>query len=156
MSVTRLNGTAPATRKQVKQQPPSGRRIDKPDPARLAELVVATWLEVRARRRPLSQIRPLLAPALYRQLCRQLEPFGPEPAPAAQIRSVFTCSPSTSTLEASVLVGRAGRVTAIAVRIERYRGIWRVVEMTAPEAGLRPLGTTANHDARRVKPRLTA
>lgn len=121
------------------------RRSAKPDPVRLAELLVVTWLEVLAGHRPITQIRPLLAPALYRQLCDQLKPRSVGSQPATRVRAVFSCSPSATTLEASVLVEQRQRVTALAVRVERHQGMWRAVELTAPEAGLRPLGTVPQH-----------
>ncbi|MEX2324714.1 MAG: Rv3235 family protein [Nitriliruptoraceae bacterium] len=157
MSVTTAHPeVSAAARRQLPRQP-SRRRPAKPDPARLAELVVATWLEVRAGRRPLSQIRALFAPALYRQLCGQLEPVRSGVVLPSRIRSVFSCSPTPATFEASVLVEQPQRVTAIAVRIERHQGVWRVVEMTAPEAGLRPLGTAlADIDDDQPTPRLSA
>jgi hypothetical protein len=44
-----------------------------------------------------------------------------------------------------VLLEQAGRITALAIRLERHRGSWRVVELTSPEAGLAPLATRVVH-----------
>ncbi len=116
-----------------------------PDPDRLARLLTQVWFEVRSGRRPFAQLAPLVAPALRRRLLAQL-PRGPwtRPPPVARIHRVISASPSTLAHEASVLVEQDGRITAVAVRLERHHGAWRAVELTAPEAGLTPL-VTASH-----------
>lgn len=115
-----------------------------PDPARLASLLVRVWLEVRAGRRPLAQLAPLVAPAARRRLAAQLR--GPTAAAvpaAARVRTVRTYAPGPDAHEACVLVDQGGRTTAVAVRLERHRGAWRAVELTAPEAGLPALPTAS-------------
>jgi hypothetical protein len=59
---------------------------------------------------------------------------------------VSAVSPSRGVCEAAVVVEQGGRITAIAVRVERHRGAWRAVELTAPESGLPPLRTASLPD----------
>ena len=118
-----------------------------PDPARLAALLARTWLEVRSGRRPFAQLSPYLAPAAARRLQAQLSPrMGGAVGAAARIRRVVTCQPAPRVHEACVLLEQDGRTTALAVRLERHRGVWRAVELTAPEAGLAPLPTASLPD----------
>lgn len=121
---------------------PTGGRPPAPDPARLAVVLARLWLEVRAGRRPLRQLTPLLSPAARRRLAAQLT-ADPTEAPAARIRRVVATHPAPDACEATVLVERRGRTTAIAVRLERHRGAWRAVELTAPETGMAALPTAS-------------
>lgn len=129
--------TTPQRRPRATRQPAA------PDPDRLARLLVQVWLEVVHGRRPFAQLHPLVTPALRRRLVAQL-PRRPilDGAPYIRVRRVVPCAPSDDVYEASVLVERQGRTTAVAVRLERHRGAWRAVELTAPEAGLAPLTST--------------
>lgn len=126
---------------------PAGGRPPGPDPTRLAGLLARTWLEIRAGRRPLGQLEPLLAPAVRRRLLLQLRtrPRG-EPIGVGRISRVTATRPTTEACEATVLVEYDGRTTAFAVRLEQHRGTWRVVELTPPEAGLPPLSTASLHE----------
>ena len=113
-----------------------------PDPARLAGVLTRAWLEVRAGRRPLGQLRPVVTPAVYRRLAAQLTSTPSAVVP--QVRKVTASSPSPDVCEACVTVATdGGRTTAYAVRLERHVGAWRVVELAAPEAGLKPLPTAS-------------
>jgi hypothetical protein len=114
-----------------------------PDPARLASLLVRVWLEVRAGRRPIAQLTPLVAPAARRRLAAQLARSAKDGGAAARVRTVRTFAPGPDACEASVLVDQGGRTTALAVRLERHRGAWRAVELTAPETGLPALPTAS-------------
>ncbi len=115
-----------------------------PDPDRLARLLVQVWLEVQHGRRPFSQLSPLVTPALRRRLFAQL-PRRPVlgGAPRIRVARVIACFPASDVFEASVLVEQDERTTAVAVRLERHRGAWRAVELTAPEQGLTPLTTAS-------------
>jgi hypothetical protein len=125
-------------------------RATRPDPARLAELLVRFAAEVAAGRRPLRQLEPLLAPALVRRLAAGLRPGLARPQEELHVRRVVAGTPTPSgAVEATVLVERAGRVTAVAVRLERHLGAWRATELTAPEAGYAPLPTRSSPRARR-------
>jgi hypothetical protein len=123
---------------------PSGRPPG-PDPVRLAGLLARAWLEVRAGHRPLAQLVPLVSPAARRRLAAQLanvsapRRIGPPP----RVRRLVDFAPAAGVREVTVLLDHAGRTTAVAVRMERHRGVWRAVELTAPEAGLPPLPTAS-------------
>ncbi len=121
---------------------PADRRPPDPDPARLAAVLARAWLEVHAGRRSLTQLRPLLSPATYRRLTAQLRTTPPAASgDGPHVRRVVSTHPVPDACEATVLIERDGRLSAIAVRLERHRGAWRAVELTAPEAGLPPLPT---------------
>jgi hypothetical protein len=133
-------------------RPPTGttrpvtRRSPLPDPGRLASLLVRTWLEVRAGRRSLDQLAPLVTPAVLRRLAPQVT-VGCDAPPPDHVRTVRVDAPSPLAREASVMVrDTTGRTTAVAVRLERNLGRWRVTELMAPEAGLPPLATASFPD----------
>jgi hypothetical protein len=130
-----------------------------PDPVRLAALLARAWFEVRAGHRPLSQLAPLVSPAARRRLAAQLRSgssgsSGPSgqlgtSGPPPRVRRAFDFVPVAGVHEVTVLIDHEGRTTAMAVRMERHRGAWRAVELTAPEAGLPPLPTASvDHDNR--------
>jgi hypothetical protein len=130
---------------------PMAGRPPGPDPVRLAGLLARAWMEVHAGHRPFRQLAPLVSPAARRRLASQLpdrpvaEPIGPPP----RVRRLIDFTPTAGVHEVTVLIDHAGRTTAIAVRMERHRGAWRAVELTAPEAGLPPLPTASlAHDHR--------
>jgi hypothetical protein len=61
------------------------------------------------------------------------------------VRRVIAGAPTpTGAVEATVLVERGGRTTAVAVRLERHHGCWRATELTAPESGYAPLPTRSS------------
>jgi hypothetical protein len=121
-----------------------------PEPSRLAGLLARAWLEVRARRRPLGQLAPHLAPAVLRRLAVQIAPVGDDAAAQpARVRRVTATRPSATACEAVVVVEQGERTTAIAVRLERHRGGWRATELAAPEAGLPALRTASCPSTRR-------
>lgn len=124
-----------------------------PDPEGLARLLVRVWFEIQAGRRPFNQLAPLVSPALRRRLLSQLPRASGSRRrqPAATIRRVIVTCPRQEAFEMCVLVERDGRVTAVALRLERRRGAWRAVDMTAPEAGLRPLASTTGPSAPPVR-----
>ena len=121
-----------------------------PDPEGLARLLVRVWFETQAGRRPFNQLAPLVSPALRRRLLSQLPRASGSrrPQPAATIRRVVVTCPRQEAFEMCVLVERDGRVTAVALRLERHRGAWRAVDMTAPEAGLLPLASPTETSTR--------
>jgi hypothetical protein len=134
-------------------RPRTPRPTSAPDPERFARLLTQVWFEVRTGRRAFAQLAPLLAPALRRRLLSQL-PRGPRARrhpPAAQIRRVVVTSPSDEAYEMCVLIEHDGRVTAVALRLERHHGAWRAVELTAPEAGLAPLATSPGSSRERPR-----
>jgi hypothetical protein len=121
-----------------------------PDAVRLAVLLVRAADEVVAGRRPLRQLEPVLAPTLLRRLAVQVRGRTGRDRPPATVRRVIAAPPTpTGAVEVTVLTERAGRVTAVAVRLERHRGAWRATELTAPESGFAPLPTRSDPLARR-------
>lgn len=61
------------------------------------------------------------------------------------MRRVLADPPTPSgAVEATVLIERGGRLSAVAVRLERHHGAWRATELTAPEAGYAPLPTRSS------------
>ncbi len=129
---------------------PTRRPDSRPDPARLAALLVQVWLDVRAGRRSFRQLRDLTAPALERQLTAQLlrAPRGS----GATVRRVHAHQPRDGVCEAAVTIQTTTRVTAVAVRLEIHHGLWRAVELTAPEDGLAPLRTASAPVRERAAP----
>lgn len=125
------------------RRPPDARPAARPDPARLAGLLVLAWSEVLDGRRPFAQLAPLLSPAIERRLAAQLAAERGRAPRGVRIRRVVTGAQVPGTCEASVVLEWSGRVSAVAVRLERHRGAWRVVELTAPEAGMHPLSTAS-------------
>jgi hypothetical protein len=140
----------PPARTPARGTTPAGHPPDPlPDPGRLASLLVRTWLEVRAGRRSLDQLAPLVTPAVLRRLAPQVT-VGCDAAPPVNVRTVRVDAPSPLAREASVMVrDTTGRTTAVAVRLERNLGRWRVTELMAPEAGLPPLTTASFPDGYR-------
>jgi hypothetical protein len=136
-----------ARRQAARQHHPAGRSRwptpTAPDPARLAAVLVRVTAEVAAGQRPLSQLEPLVAPALLRRLAADLR-AGRRRTDQPEVQRVFTAPPTPcGAVEATVLVDRNGRTTAVAVRLERHRGAWRATELTAPEDGYAPLVTAS-------------
>jgi hypothetical protein len=115
---------------------PATGRPPGPDPARLAGLLARTWFEVRSGRRPLHQLAPLVTPAVRRRLAGTLRQQDAPPGGSVAIRRIVTTSPAVDVHEAVVLVDQGHRTTAVAIRLERRRGRWRAVDLTAPEDGL--------------------
>lgn len=141
----------PATRtREAARSAPDGRAgrrptPQRPDPAGLAALLVRLTGEVASGRRPLSQLEPLLAPTLARRLAAGLRPGIARPQHQPTIVRAVAGDPTPSgAVEATVLVENDGRVTAVAVRLERHHGAWRATELTAPEAGYAPLPTRSS------------
>lgn len=134
----------PSTPRSRRAPDPRRQGPHRPDPQRLALLLVTLWLEVRCGRRPLTQLTPLIAPALRRRLVAQLPARSQRStAGVGRARRVTVHHPSPDAAEAVVLVEHDGRTTAIALRLERHEGCWRAVELSAPESGLPPVRTAS-------------
>lgn len=110
----------------------AGRKPGPPDVERLARAVAHAFLEVEAGRRPLSQLRPVLSPAVWQRLRPLLRPGGTCPGADAVV-SVHTAQPRADVCDAAVVVRRGSRVGALTIRLERHEKAWRVVELARPE-----------------------
>lgn len=123
-----------------RDRPADGRPPGVPDPLRLARAVVVAWLEVESGRRPLEQLAPILAPVIARRIAatvrhnrrRGVAPWGPG---ADVVVACHGQSLDEASCDAVVVVRIGPRITAVAVRVERHRGAWRVVELARPEDG---------------------
>lgn len=114
------------------------------DPQRMLAVLVLAYFDVRAGRRPYTQIAPLFSPAARMRLTNTLGRARHYDAwePTA-IKRVVMQAPHPHAREACVLVERAGRITAVTVRIERHQGMWRVAELASPEAPTMALRTAS-------------
>lgn len=142
----------PTVRSARPDAPPAGRgrTPDRPEAARLAGLLVQLTAEVTAGRRPLAQLDRVLSPSLARRIAAGLAPGRPRPEqPQRIVRAVAGPPTPSGAVEATVVIERAGRISAIAVRLERHHGAWRATELTAPEDGYRPLPTRSRPGGRR-------
>jgi hypothetical protein len=61
-----------------------------------------------------------------------------------RVRRVHSTRPSGTSFEASVVLEHAGRVRAIAVRMELHHGAWRTTELSDPDCGFPALRTASN------------
>lgn len=126
--------------------PTSPGRIHRPtdpgDAERLLGALARWYLEFLAGRRPVSQLASLLSPAVVaridarRRAVRGLDgtrPAAPGPAVVRSLRLQWT---TDVTCEATVLVSRGARTTALAVTLQRLETGWRVVELSSPEDGV--------------------
>lgn len=121
------------------------------DRHRQLEHVVATlvraWFEVRDGVRPYPQLAAHLAPTLAHRLAQEIRQHRHRPSPRPRIRSVHVAPPTPSgAREATALLEQepSGRVSALAVRLERHRSGWRVTELAAPDAGYGALSTASS------------
>lgn len=139
-----------AARTAVPTAPVTPRPSHRTSPARFAALLVRAMAEVLAGQRPYRQIEPFLAPGLTRRLVVALRDPRPRPSGDLRVRRVVAAPPTPNGgIEATVVIERAGRVSAVAVRLERHHGLWRATELTAPEAGYAPLATASAGGGRR-------
>lgn len=145
--MTELRARLGAVPERISRRVPTG--TEGPDGV-VAWLVVVA-LEVEAGRRPLRHLEGLVSPALYRRLAARREwlrasgatarpPRGPVFGSVLAVRSQH---PRPDVLEASVIVDRGDRVSALSVRLERHRGGWRIVDLSRPEDGGTPRRTSS-------------
>ncbi len=113
-------------------------RGELPDPARWAPRLVQALLEVLAGDRPLSQLIRWADAEVYADLLRRLTVGAgshagrPGPARRGVLRSVRIHEPDDGVAEVAAVVARAGRVGALALRLEGLDGRW---QCTALELG---------------------
>jgi Family of unknown function (DUF6459) len=125
-----------ALHRSPRRPPPSVRRmVREPSPPRaaamFADAALRRVLEVIDRRRPISQLRALMTPALTDMVVAMAR--SPHPA-AATLRRVRlrVVDPEDTEVQAAEVFGtysRAQRVRAIAARIELSDDRWRIVAL---------------------------
>lgn len=98
-----------------------------------AETALRQLLEVIDRRRPVAQLRPLMTPVLVERVIARAASARSGSASMLRVRTraVDACEPADEVGAAEVFGSfrRAGRVHAIAARIERHRDSWRIVAL---------------------------
>ncbi len=96
-----------------------------------AEAALLQTIEVIDRRRPVAQLRPVMAPALIdRVLVRARAPrSGSATLHRVRVRAVHTGAGEPTAAEVFASFSRSGRVHAIAARIERHGAAWRMVAL---------------------------
>lgn len=121
------------------------RATDPADAERLVGALARWYLEFLAGRRPVAQVAGLLSPAVVdriqrrRHTVRELDGSRP-PAPGfAVVRSIQLHWTNERTCEATALVIRGARTTALAMTLHRRETSWRVVELSSPEDGVEAL-----------------
>ncbi len=95
-----------------------------------AEATVRIVVDVLAGVRPAHQLSEVAVPAVCRELARRC-PRGVRAVPP-RVLSSWLQRPAPDAAEAGAVVAMAGRVTALAIRLELQRGRWRctVLETT--------------------------
>ncbi|WP_235036358.1 Rv3235 family protein [Arthrobacter sp. 18067] len=107
----------------------------------VARTIAQAALEVLAGTRPVSQLSRSLDPECYVSLQHRAALTrkhaarirgNSRPHRSPMVRSVRVCSISATICEASIVVAEEQRCRAVAMRLERFDGVWRV---TALEIG---------------------
>jgi Family of unknown function (DUF6459) len=125
-----------ALHRSPRRPPPSFHRVVRePSPPRaaavFADASLRRVLEVIDRRRPISQLRALIAPALMDTVVAMARSPHPAVATLRRVR-LRVVDPVDTEVEAAEVFGtysRAQRVRAIAARIERSAERWRIVAL---------------------------
>jgi len=109
-----------------------------PEPQAWTRRIVTAVLEVEAGARPAVQLARYLDDRVLSQVRgRARRATG---APASRVRSVRICEPDDGVVEASVVLTRGGRCTAVALRLEGLDGRWVCTAFEEPAAvGAAPL-----------------
>lgn len=129
------------------------RRIGRPttpdEADRLVPALVRWYLEYLAGRRTIEQIAPLLTPAVEARLRARRTPrpgttrATPDPSIAAtEVTRTSLRWTSPTRCEATTLVTRDGRTTALAITLQRLPDRWRVTDLASPEDGVPALHAT--------------
>ena len=107
-------------------RPGTGRR-PVPGPAAIGEVnrLLNAVLEAYDGRRPVPQIRALVAPSVYASLSGSRLP-----RPRHRAHGLHACSPAEGVIEACTRVEAAGRAYALAARFVRDGGRWRCVRFS--------------------------
>jgi hypothetical protein len=97
-----------------------------------ADTALRRFLEVSDRRRPVAQLRPLVAPALFDAVVAFTR-SGPRDGAAVlrrvRLRSAQVLDGEATAAEVFATYSRGRRVRAIAARVELVKGRWVVVAL---------------------------
>ena len=96
-----------------------------------AETALRQVIEVIDRRRPVAQLRPLMTPLLVERVIAHagVARRGSATMLRVRVRSVDPGGDEVCAAEVFASFTRAGRVHAVAARIEQYRDRWRMVAL---------------------------
>jgi hypothetical protein len=101
-------------------------RTDLPDARKAGRRVVVLALEAFSGRRPMSQLQPVVTPALFTALRSGRRPrWCAEGNAALLVTSVRVCEPVDGVAEVTAVARRGGRAHAVAARLEGLDGRWR-------------------------------
>lgn len=131
-----------ATITQTGEGPAPGRSADddRAEVERILGAVARAALEVLAGCRPVTQLRPLIAPPLVQRLHQHRGSIREADLPRLDdVGPIEAEWPTPDACEATVLCRLAERTAAMALRMERRDGAWRVVEAATPDMP-RPAG----------------
>jgi hypothetical protein len=107
----------------------SGERAALPEPAPWGQRLLVGIIETAGGRRPLQQLDRSLSPAVLRGLRgdfdRAVRTGRRHWTHAATVRSVRASEPAPGVAELSATLRTAGRVRAVAMRLEAHDGRWR-------------------------------
>lgn len=137
----------------------NGNGDGRPDPELVLPTLARLVTEVLAGRRALGQVAPMMTPAVVVRLAARLrQQYRSEAVPTDRVtvQHAAACWVSDRACEGVVTVNDGHRTTALAIRIERYDGRWRVSEVAGPEFALAPLGPKRGARARRPVPSVAA
>ena len=112
-------------------RPPRPRGL--PDPGPWGRRLLVGMIETAAGRRPLHQLAALLSPSVSHGLGAEFERAAQTRSPhwlhRAAVRSMRVAEPAPGVAEVCATVESAGRVRAIALRLEAHHGRWRCTRM---------------------------
>jgi hypothetical protein len=114
--------------------PPPARRRGSTGVRELAEAFARVYVEVESGRRTAAQARRILDP----RLALRLEGVWCRPGPPSHVVRVLGTQVTADVYEAVAVVRRGERAGAVALRLERTRGRWLVVDASRPEDGVLP------------------
>jgi hypothetical protein len=147
----------PVSPRPPDRRPPRGGRPAPGEPARLAAAAARWYVEVEAGRRPFAQAAELLSPALRTRIVARLHRQRAAGRATNQpglrvVRNVRLWQVRDDAYEAVAVVDRGTRTTALAMRLERHHGRWRITELTGPEHGEPPVRSTSRPEPPASRP----
>ncbi len=137
ISVLKWSGSIPHEEGAVDFPPPAASGQAKahlPDLSVWLPSAVTAICDTLAGRRDLSLLRRWVDPSLYNRLAARLQSSPPSCLSSlpASIRSTRLQQVTEGVFEGAVAIADFGRIRAVAIRVEQFRGRWRI---TALETG---------------------